>query len=186
VALQASDVETAIQNASAVHVKGTMAEGGSTIGLDVQINKAGTASGTISIGGPSYPIIYADKVVYIQFTPDVIKASGLDPASAAGKLLANKWVPSTSKVLAGSGLASSVQPLLDYTQFVGEIGKNMPSGPLKVGKSDTVDGVVDLAGYGGAWATRRYAPPWCFSPGSASTGVVVRWSDLRGRPGFGR
>lgn len=140
-ALQAGDVTAAITNATAVHVKGTMDDSGSTITLDMQINKGGTASGTIAIGGPTYPVIYVDKVVYIQFTPDVIKSSGIDPSSAPGKLLTNKWVPSTSKIMAGSDLATSVQALLDYTQFTTEITKNIPTGPVKAGKSDTVDGV---------------------------------------------
>ncbi|HEY4457247.1 MAG TPA: hypothetical protein VGN81_23250 [Pseudonocardiaceae bacterium] len=139
-ALQASDVVTAINNATAVHVKGTLDDSGSTITMDVQINKDAGASGTIAIGGPTYPIVFVDKVVYIQFTPDVIKSSGIDPTSAAGTLLSNKWVPSTSKILAGSDLASSVEPLLDYTQFATEITKNIPTGPVKAGKSDTVDG----------------------------------------------
>ena len=139
-ALQASDVKSAITNATAVHVKGTMTDSGSTITMDMQINKGGTASGTIAVGGPSYPVIYVDKVVYIQFTPEVIKGSGIDPNSTAGKLLKNKWVPSTSKVMSGSHLASSVEPLLDYTQFTTEITGNIPSGPVKAGQPDTVDG----------------------------------------------
>ena len=131
--LRASDVVSAIKNASAVHVKGTMADSGSSIGLDLQINKDGTASGTMAIDGPSYPITYVNKVVYIQFTPDVIKASGIDASSSAGKLLMNKWVPSTSQILSQTNLASSVRPLLDYTQFVTQITKNVPTGPLKAG-----------------------------------------------------
>lgn len=138
--LRASDVVSAIKNASAVHVKGTMADSGSSIGLDLQINKDGTASGTMAIDGPSYPITYVNKVVYIQFTPDVIKASGIDASSSAGKLLMNKWVPSTSQILSQTNLASSVRPLLDYTQFVTQITKNVPTGPLKRGASDVVDG----------------------------------------------
>lgn len=139
-ALRASDVTSAITNATAVHVKGSMADSGTTITMDMQINTGGTASGTISVGGPSYPVIYVDKVVYIQFTPEVIKAAKIDPSSAAGRLLKNKWVPSTSKTMAGSDLASSVEPLLDYPQFAAEITRNIPAGPVRAGQSETVDG----------------------------------------------
>jgi hypothetical protein len=139
-AVQASDLKSAMQSASAVHVKGTMSDSGTNIALDVQLNKNGTASGTIGIGGPSYPIVLANKVVYIQFTPDVLKSVGLSATSGPGTAIVNKWVPSTSKLMAGSDLTSSVQPLLDYNQFTGSIIQNMPSGAMKPGKSDVVDG----------------------------------------------
>ncbi|HJP73365.1 MAG TPA: hypothetical protein VJ914_03805 [Pseudonocardiaceae bacterium] len=139
-ALTANDVTSAIQSASAVHVKGTMSDSGTNVALDVQLNKDGTASGTVGIGGPNYPIVLANKVVYIQFTPDVLKSVGLSATSGPGKTIVNKWVPSTSKLMANSDLASSVQPLLDYSQFTGSIVQSMPSGAMKPGKSDTVDG----------------------------------------------
>lgn len=139
-AITASDVKSAIQSASAVHVKGTMSDSGTNVALDVQLNKDGTASGTIGIGGPNYPIVLVNKVVYIQFTPDVLKSVGLSATSGPGKTIENKWVPSTSKLMASSDLTSSVQPLLDYTQFTGSISQSMPAGAMKPGKSDTVDG----------------------------------------------
>src|ERR1051326_141116 len=73
VAVQASDVKTAIQGASAVHVKGTITDSGTKIAVDVQLNRDGSASGTIAAGGPNIPIVLADKVIYLQFTPDVMK-----------------------------------------------------------------------------------------------------------------
>jgi len=139
-AVQASDVKTAMQGASAVHVKGSITDSGTKIAVDVQLNKDGSASGTIAAGGPNIPIVLANKVIYLQFTPDVMKANGIDAASAAGQKLANKWVPSTSKLMAGSNLATSVQPFLDYNQFIGALAQNMPAGALKAGKSDTIDG----------------------------------------------
>lgn len=140
VVIQVSDVKTAMQSASAVHVKGTMTDSSSNISLDVQLNNNGTASGTIGMGGASYPIVLADKVVYIQFTADVVKSAGLDATSGPGKTLVNKWVPSTSPLMSGSDLGTSVAPLLDYNQFITQIVQHIPSGTMKRGKSDVVDG----------------------------------------------
>lgn len=139
-AVQAADIKTAMQNASAVHVKGSITDSGSKVSVDVQLNKDGTASGTIADGGPNIPIVLANKVIYLQFTPDVMKGNGIDATSAAGMKLANKWVPSTSKLMAGSGLATSVQPFLDFSQFIGSLAQNMPTGALKAGKSDVING----------------------------------------------
>lgn len=140
--LQMSDLKSALQGATAVHVKGTVSDSGSNTVLDVQLNKDGSASGTVGMGGANYPIIMVDKVVYLQFTPDVVKSVGLDPTSAAGQKLTNKWVPSTSKLMASSDLTNSVQPLLDFNQFIGSLAQNLPPGSLKASKSDTVDGVA--------------------------------------------
>ena len=81
-----SDIKSAIQGASAVHIKGTMTDSGTTVSLDMQLNKDGSASGTVGEGGPNFPIVLTKKVVYIQFTADVMKGNGIDPTSAAGKL----------------------------------------------------------------------------------------------------
>ena len=139
-AVQVADVKSAMQNATAVHVKGSITDSGTKISVDVQLNKDGTASGTIADGGPNIPIVLSGKVIYLQFTPDVMKANGIDATSAAGQKLANKWVPSTSKLMSGSNLATSVQPFLDYTQFIGSLAQNMPAGALKAGKSDVING----------------------------------------------
>ena len=135
-----SDIKSAIQSASAVHVKGTIADSGSSVSLDVQINKDGSASGTLGEGGANIPIVYAKKVVYIEFTADVMKANGVDATGAAGKLLLNKWVPSTSSMLSGSGIVSGVTPLVDYTSFIGGMAQQIPAGTPKLGKTDTIDG----------------------------------------------
>ncbi|HEX4724848.1 MAG TPA: hypothetical protein VH333_20195 [Pseudonocardiaceae bacterium] len=135
-----SDIKSAIQSASAVHIKGTMTDSGSSVSLDVQINKDGSASGTLGEGGANIPIVFTKKVVYIQFTADVMKANGVDATGAAGQLLLNKWVPSTSPVLSGSGIVSGVTPLLDYTTFTGNLIQQIPAGTPKAGKTDTVGG----------------------------------------------
>lgn len=139
-AVTVAGIKSAIQGASAVHIKGTVTSSGSTVTLDLQLNKNGSASGTLGEGGADIPIVLANKVVYVQFTGDVMKANGVQPASAAGKLLLNKWVPSTSQVLSGSDIVSGVQPLLDYDTFTSGMISQIPSGDPKVGKTDTING----------------------------------------------
>jgi hypothetical protein len=134
-------VKSAASGASAVHVKGSVTDSGSTVGLDIQLNKDGSASGTITEGGTTVPLIVADKVYYIQFTKNLMSTNGIDPTSSAGTLLLNKWVPSNSKMLSGDNMVSGLKPLLDYNSLlnniIGQAGSDVP----KQTGTDTVDSV---------------------------------------------
>ena len=134
-------VKAATSGASAVHVKGTVTDSGTTVTLDLQLNKDGSGSGTMVAGGQNLHVIAVKGVDYLQFTADLMKANGIDATSAAGKLLLNKWVPSTSQLMSGSDLVGSMKQVLDYNTFIGNIASQMPPGAPKPGKSDTVNGV---------------------------------------------
>ena len=109
-------VLAAAKSANAVHVKGADVENGDTATIDLQLN-ADSAAGTVSDQGVTYPIMLADKVYYLRFTASVLKAQGIDPASATAKALLNKWVPSTSKSIPADTF-DQFKNVLSYTAFI--------------------------------------------------------------------
>jgi hypothetical protein len=137
-----NQVKTAINGASAVHIKGSVTDSGSTVTLDLQLNKDGSASGTLGEGGMNIPIIATKAADYLQFTTDLMKSSGVTATSAAGKLMLNKWVPSTSPLMSSSDLVSSIKPLLDYTSFIGTLADQIGGDKAKLGRTTTVNGTA--------------------------------------------
>jgi hypothetical protein len=133
-------IKSAVAGSTAVHMKGNLVLSGSAVGLDLQLSKDGSASGTISEGGATVPLIVVNKVLYMQFNSNMLSQSGLSPTSDAGKLLLNKWVPSTSQLVSRTKL-SDLSPLLDYqallTDALNQAGSEVP----KAAGTETVDGV---------------------------------------------
>ncbi|HEX3589974.1 MAG TPA: hypothetical protein VHV74_10090 [Pseudonocardiaceae bacterium] len=135
-----SAVKSAADKASAVHVKGHLVEGGSALTLDVQMNKDGSGSGTIGEDNQTFSLIIAHQVDYIQFTKDLISAAGLSPSTPPGSLLLNKWVPSTSKLMAGSDLSDTFKEV-SFSAFIPEVFGDLSGDTPKEAGTSTVDGV---------------------------------------------
>jgi hypothetical protein len=135
-----SVVAKAAKSASAVHVKGDIVDSGSKISLDVQMNKDGSASGTVGQDGQTIHLIVANGVDYVQFTKDLLSAAGLDPSSGPGTLLLNKWVSSKSQLLAGSGMESTFQEV-SFNSFVSGLFGDISGEAAKASGTTTVDGV---------------------------------------------
>lgn len=139
-----SSVKTAIQGASAVHIKGSLNDAGDSITLDLQLNKD-SASGTISKQGATMPVLLVNGLYYVQVTDDVLKMTGHAPNSPAMQLVRNKWLPSTSQ--AGAKMTSAFKTILSYDSFMHNIvdqkpdkpGEWIPTGP------DTIDSVAVLS-----------------------------------------
>jgi hypothetical protein len=117
----ASTVKQAALAANAVHIKGQFTDSGSKETLDIQLNKNGDASGSVSQGDTQVPITVVNKVYYLQFTSSLEQAGGLDPSSSTGAALLNKWVPSTSKLLSGSDMVDSFKQATDYNTLVPQL-----------------------------------------------------------------
>jgi hypothetical protein len=124
-------IKSAATKATAVHIKGSFADNGVAESLDVQLNKDGTASGTVGESGALIPVIVADKVYYIQFTKDLMTASNINPTSDLGRSLLDKWVPSTAKMLSGSSMVSGLKQAMDFNTLVpglfGQLGGDTPA-----------------------------------------------------------
>lgn len=112
----AAALQKAAASATAVHVSGSATSGGTSISLDIQLNKTpASASGTINAGGTAVPFVSVGGVTYIQFTASVLKLSGADSDPAASALLKDKWVSSKSSV--GSSIATDFQDFTSYSTF---------------------------------------------------------------------
>jgi hypothetical protein len=133
-------IKSAATSANAVHIKGSFTDSGTAESLDVQLNRDGSASGTIGEGGTTIPVIVANKVYYVQFTKDLMSSNGIEPTSDAGKLLLNKWVPSTAKMLSGSGMVDGLKQAVDFNSLVPNLFGQMNNETPKDSGTATVDG----------------------------------------------
>lgn len=163
--------KTAFEGASAVHIKGQLNTQSGTLQMDLQLNKDNTASGTISEGGATIPLIAVDGKYYVQFTPDVISKSGNPAATSVQAALANKWVPSTSKL--ASGMVDSLKGLLSYNDFLtnmfGQPGTQIP----KATTADVVNNtpvVVYEASSGSAVYLAKSSPHYLMRMTAPSSG----------------
>ena len=129
-------VKTAYQGASAVHIKASLANSGSTIVFDLQFNKD-SASGTVIYDGTELPVILVDGVCYGQITDALITKMGISPTSAPGAALRNKWVSSEAPM--GSRLPSGLKDMLSYNTFVPKLLGTLDSETLTAADSDTVN-----------------------------------------------
>jgi hypothetical protein len=110
---------TALAGATAVHIKGTLAQAGASVGIDMQVNKSGTAQGTIVNNGAPIPLISVGGTLYIQLTQsyvNTIKASM--PSSIANAQLATvfvvgKWL----KAPASGSITQDVAGIVSWNQL---------------------------------------------------------------------
>jgi hypothetical protein len=138
-AAQASSaVAAAAKQASAVHVKGAIAQGGN-VTLDVQLNQD-SASGTVVQDGLEIPALRVGDKYYFRFTASVVKKAGI-PASAA-KQLTGKWVPSTAKI--GAGIADAFKEFLDYKTFTENTVGQLATATFAGGEPTTIAGIPAL------------------------------------------
>ncbi|WP_034268291.1 hypothetical protein [Actinospica robiniae] len=93
-------IKTALDAATALHMKGTMTDSGQATSMDMQLNKDGSVQGTVEVQGMSMPIISVDGVTYLQFTAGYIKmmeqSAGGGVADSYFTKYENKWISSKS------------------------------------------------------------------------------------------
>ncbi|WP_326948162.1 MULTISPECIES: hypothetical protein [unclassified Amycolatopsis] len=131
-------VVAAAKQAKAVHVRGTVSEGGN-INLDLQLNPD-SASGTIVKDGLEVPVLRVGDKYYFRFSESLIKEAGI-PASLS-KPLKDKWVPSTSQI--GAGMGEAFKQFLDYKTFTDNTIGEIDSATFSGGEQTTAGGVPAL------------------------------------------
>ncbi|NKQ55445.1 hypothetical protein HFP15_21410 [Amycolatopsis sp. K13G38] len=134
-------VMAAAHGASAVHVRGTVKDGSTTMKIDVQLNKD-SAAGTIIQGDTTIPVRRVGSVYYAQMTDGVITMAGLSPKTMPGPLMRDKWVSSQSKL--GADLVEGSKSFLSYDEFVANTAGQIRTASLTAAGSDTVNGVPVL------------------------------------------
>lgn len=91
-------LKAALTDVTALHMKGTMSDSGSTVTMDMQINKDGSSQGSIDTNGMSMPMLVTGGASYLQITPSYIKTitggMSADELKAAGlsKLKTGDWM----------------------------------------------------------------------------------------------
>jgi hypothetical protein len=121
----------AAEGASAVHVSGSLDNGGRPVGLDVNILAGRGARGRLSENGLSFELIQTGGSVYIKGSPAFYRRIG---GAAAAQLLQGRWL----KVPASSPEFASLSSLTDLRRLV-DTALSTPGGVAKSGTA-TVNG----------------------------------------------
>lgn len=114
--------KTALATVTAIHFKGTMVDSGTSVTMDLQINKDGSADGTIVSNGTTVPMVVTGGVTYIQVTSSFeteIKSEAGADASLVSSLVVGKWI--SSKTTVGSSLAGSFSSLTDFSTMTSQL-----------------------------------------------------------------
>jgi hypothetical protein len=126
----------AAEGASAVHVSGSIDNGGRPVGLDVNILAGRGARGRLSENGLSFELIQAGGSVYIKGSPAFYRHVG---GAAAAQLLQGRWL----KAPASSPEFASLSSLTDLRRLV-DTALSTQGGVAKSGTA-TVNGQRALA-----------------------------------------
>lgn len=110
-----AEYQAALSAIVAAHVKGTLVQGGQNVDVDIQVNKSGTSSGSLTANGLSIPFISVGNVGYVQYTASLEAAAKIDPNTQLGKLMLNKWAPSTSSL--GSSYYQAIAPMTTWSSM---------------------------------------------------------------------
>lgn len=134
-------INAAVLKVTALHMKGTMTESGTTVSFDLQLNKD-SAQGTIGEGGMQMPIVAVGGVSYFQLTPSVVKyvESSQDSSSsdALGALLVeNRWISSKSSI--GASFGQSFGPMTNLSSMTKQLTSGAQDTLTYLGTS-TLDG----------------------------------------------
>jgi hypothetical protein len=121
----------AAEGARAVHVSGSIANGGRPVGLDVNILAGRGARGRLSENGLSFELIQTGGSLYIKGSPAFYRRIG---GAAAAQLLQGRWL----KVPASSPEFASLSSLTDLRRLV-DTALSTPGGVAKSGTA-TVNG----------------------------------------------
>jgi hypothetical protein len=109
-----SESKVAADNATSVHVSGSLKSGGAPVTLDLNLVSGEGARGEISENGASFKLILVGNTAYISGSPAFYRSLG---GSAAAQLLDGKWLKASasSGEFASFGSLANMRELLDTT-----------------------------------------------------------------------
>lgn len=164
--------KAAAAKANAVHVVGAFNESGTPYALDLNLNKNGATSGSISQNGASIPLRVVNNVTYIQLTPEFLKQEAKsDPSLTPGviSLIQNKWVSSQSAM--GQQLSADFDGLINYDSFMKTIENGASPSPSASGSS-SASGMPSMSSMSSSASSSASASP------STSSSPAVSLADL--------
>jgi hypothetical protein len=160
-------MKKAVSGATSVHIVGGGTTGGTTLTLDLQLEKGKGGSGHISAGGLSFDIVKIGPKLYFKGEKAFLKHY----AGAAAPLFAGRWFVASTSVPQFASFSS----LTDIETLVDNIVSS--AGTLTKGSTTTIDGrpaiaIVDSAKGGTLYvATTGPAYPLQLNPGKGKGGV---------------
>ncbi|HEY5194481.1 MAG TPA: hypothetical protein VIJ39_11510 [Solirubrobacteraceae bacterium] len=109
-----SESKLAADNATSVHVSGSLNSGGAPVTLDLNLVSGVGARGELSENGASFKLILLGSTAYISGSPAFYRSLG---GSAAAQLLDGKWLKASasSGEFASFGSLANMRQLLDTT-----------------------------------------------------------------------
>jgi len=190
----ASQVRTAVHDASSVHIDGTVNQAGRSIGMNLSLTRSGEFSGQMSINKAGFTVLSTQGSTYIKVTDAFLKYLNL-PSTACnlvcGKYL--KTTPTQASSLVGQlsmsalfgKLSSASPPKLSYA------GTAAVNGQTTWKYHSSAGGTVYVAAHGKPYPLRLAAPSnggkLTFSkwnsvtiPGPPPAGQVVDLNQLHG------
>jgi hypothetical protein len=167
---------TAAEEASAVHVSGTIASSGTPVALDLNLVAGEGGSGTVSEGGLSFQLIRIGDAAYIKGSEAFYKRFG---GSAMAQLLKDKWLkaPTTGEQFKTLGDITDIRSL--FAQTLSSHGPLQKHSVTKVSGQEVVP-VVDVTRGGTLYVATTGKPYPVQLTKSGSTGGTLsfdRWNE---------
>ncbi|HEX5309611.1 MAG TPA: hypothetical protein VFW38_11090 [Solirubrobacteraceae bacterium] len=171
-----AEAKKAADEASSVHVSGSVNSGGSPVTLDLNLASEKGASGQISQNGSTFKVIIDGANAYISGSDAFYRKLG---GAAAAQLLAGKWlkISTSTPEFASFGSLTNMRKLLD-TVLVGH-------GSLEKGSTTTVAGqqaiaVKDTTRGGSLYVAANGKPyPLQITKGGSEAGTISfdKWDE---------
>lgn len=89
-------MQSAIAAESALHMKGTITDNGTTVTVDMQLNRDGSAQGSTTVGKAVMPIVVVDGIAYTQVTASYAVSSPSPSDAKVGQWIEVQGQPPSS------------------------------------------------------------------------------------------
>jgi hypothetical protein len=158
----------AFESASAVHVKGSVVDGGQHIGVDVRIKNGSGGRGTLTIDGKTVEVLRVGATTYLRGDEAFWRASTGNPE--AGKLLKGKYLAFPTSNAAFKDLAT----FTDIKAMGAEFGTvtNPKKGSRKTVRGIDTIGLIDPSPDGGTLYVALQGKPYPMRTESARSGAI--------------
>jgi hypothetical protein len=160
----------AANGVKSMHVAGSVASTGTAVTLDLDLDAAKGATGSMSEGGLGFKIVSVNKALYINAGDAFWKHFG---GAAAATLFANKWIeaPTASNAFGSLSALTNLHDL--FTQLLGSHGALTKTATKTVNGQQAV-GLLDKTKGGTLYVATSGQPyPLEIVGGGANTGTIT-------------
>jgi hypothetical protein len=153
-------MKAAMNDATSVHLTGSVAHAGSTVGIDVSLTRTGGLAGSVGSGGVTLDLIKTGDLIYIEANSAFLKLAH-EPATLCPKLCGKYVAVPASQ-------AATMTGDLSMSKLFGDLLGSLPhfarTGTITIGGEQALvlagsDGsTLDVAAHGNAYPLRAIAP----------------------------